>query len=458
MTGMELSARHIVVVGLARSGLAVARFLKESGAQVTITDRAAKADLGGFVDQALALDIDLELGGHQEATIQSADLVVVSPGVPHTLPVFQAARNRGIELIGEMELASRFIRKPIVAVTGTNGKTTVTELVGRMLAESGKKVFVGGNIGNPLVEIAGKDAGLDVIVAEVSSFQLDTMATFHAHVAVLLNITPDHLDRYTDFEAYGRSKSRVFENQGVSDFAIYPVDDPRVRKYCQGIAGGRLPFYSRSAHEGPPTSGAVITSSQIVVTIPDKVEGIIDLGRTGLAGPHNMENIAAAGLAALAAGGTLEGVQSALDAFQALPHRIETVRTLRRIRFVNDSKATNVDAVIRALECFDGPVVLIMGGRNKGYDFTTLRDPVQRRVKKLIAIGESADEILNALGRAPAGGGEKAADLEQAVLRAYESASAGDTVLLSPACASFDMFASYAERGDRFRRLVEGLS
>jgi len=455
---MELSSRHIVVVGLARSGLAAARFLKENGARITITDRAAESELGPSVAQAQALGVDLELGGHRAATFRCADLVVVSPGVPHDLPAFQPARERGIELIGEMELASRFIKKPIVAVTGTNGKTTVTELVGRMLGASGKKVFVGGNIGNPLVEIAGKDAGLDAIVVEVSSFQLDTIATFRAHVAVLLNITPDHLDRYADFEAYGRSKARIFENQGPSDFAIGPGDDPRVREYCRGINGLRLSFSTRPPDGGQPAPGAVITLSRIAVAIPGRVQGALDLGHTGLIGPHNRENIAAAGLAALAAGGTLEGVQSALDDFRGLPHRIETVRTLQGIRFVNDSKATNVDAVIRALECFDDPVVLIMGGRNKGYDFAALREPVRHRVKKLITIGEAADEILTALGRAPNQGSEKAADLQQAVRRAYESAASGDTVLLSPACASFDMFTSYAERGEQFRRLVEGLS
>jgi UDP-N-acetylmuramoylalanine--D-glutamate ligase len=456
--GMQLSARHIVVVGLARSGLAVARFLKQAGARITITDRSAATELGSFVDQAQALGVDLELGGHRAATFRSADLVVVSPGVPHTLPAFQPARDRGIELIGEMELASRFIKKPIVAVTGTNGKTTVTELVGRMLTASGKKVFVGGNIGNPLVEIAGKDAGLDVVVAEVSSFQLDTITDFHAHVAVLLNITPDHLDRYADFEAYSRSKARIFENQGPPDFAIGPGNDPQVQKYFQGLGSRTLRFSVQPVHDGQPAPGAVIGPLQIAFTIPGRLQGTVDLARTGLIGPHNRENIAAAGLAALAVGGTLEGVQSALDAFQGLPHRIETVRTLHRIRYVNDSKATNVDAVIRALECFDSPVVLIMGGRNKGYDFAALRNPVQQRVKKLIAIGEAADAILTALGGAPAQGAEKAPDLQQAVRRAYESAASGDTVLLSPACASFDMFTSYAERGDRFRRLVEGLS
>jgi UDP-N-acetylmuramoylalanine--D-glutamate ligase len=455
---MELAERHIVVVGLARSGLAVARFLKARGARVTITDRAAAQDLGAFVDQARSLDVDLELGGHRAATFEKADLVVISPGVPHALPVLKQAQDQGIPVIGEMELASRFIQAPIVAVTGTNGKTTTTELLGRMLSASGLKVFMGGNIGNPLIEIAGNDAGLDVVVAEISSFQLDTIETFRPHVAVLLNITPDHLDRYADFEAYGRSKGRIFKNQGPADYAVCHGNDAWVQKCCQSLGSRVLNFYTRPPQNGQPAAGAVIAATQITVTVPGRAQGVVHLGRTPLIGPHNRENIAAAGLAALAVGATLEGVQKALNVFRGLPHRIELVRTLNRIRFVNDSKATNVDAVLRALECFDGPVVLIMGGRNKGYDFTALWDQVHQRVKKLIVIGEAGDEIMQAVGRAPAQGTEKAGDLERAVHRAYESAAPGDTVLLSPACASFDMFTSYAERGERFRRIVEGLS
>jgi UDP-N-acetylmuramoylalanine--D-glutamate ligase len=455
---MELAGRQIVVVGLARSGLAVARFLKDRGARVTITDRAAARDLGSFVDQARPLKVELELGGHRGATFENADIVVVSPGVPHTLPVLEQARHRGIQVIGELELASRFIQTPIVAVTGTNGKTTATELLGRMLAASGLKVFVGGNIGNPLIEIAGNETGLDVIVAEISSFQLDTIEAFHPHVAVLLNITPDHLDRYADFEAYGRSKARIFENQGPGDFAICRGNDSLVQKHCRGIGSRILNFYAEPPRNGRSAPGAVISAMQIAVTVPGRAKGTIHLERTHLVGPHNRENIAAAGLAALATGATLEGVQKALDAFEGLSHRIETVRTLHGIRFVNDSKATNVDAVLRALECFDDPVVLIMGGRNKGYDFAALWDHVQQRVKKLIVIGEAGDEIVRALGRAPAQGAEKAGDLERAVQLAYACAAPGDTVLLSPACASFDMFSSYAERGERFRRVVEGLS
>jgi UDP-N-acetylmuramoylalanine--D-glutamate ligase len=456
---MKLKERNIVVVGLARSGMAVARFLKAKGARVTITDQAAESSLGFYPDEARRLDIDLELGGgHKWASFENADLIVISPGVPHTLPVLQDAQKRGIEVIGEVELASRFIQTPIVAVSGTNGKTTTTELLGQMLSASGLKVFVGGNIGNPLIEIAEKDSTWDIIVVEVSSFQLDTIETFRPHVAVLLNITPDHLDRYTDFEAYGRSKGRLFENQGPADFAVCHGNDALVQKYCRGIRSRIFNFYCRPVQNGQQVHGAIITPRQIAVSIPDLAQARISLEHTALVGPHNRENIAAAGLAALIAGGTLEGVQKALDRFQVPAHRIEIVRTLRDILFVNDSKATNVDAVIRALECFDRPVVLIMGGRNKGYDFTALREHVQKRVRKLIVIGEAGETIMNAIGKAPVQGAEKADSLEQAVQKACETARAGDAVLLSPACASFDMFKSYTERGERFRQLVKGLT
>jgi UDP-N-acetylmuramoylalanine--D-glutamate ligase len=455
---MDLKGKNIVVVGLARSGMAVARFLRAKGARVTITDQAAESSLSPYVAEARHLDIDLELGGHRAATFENADLIVISPGVPHTLSMLKDAQKRGVKVVGEVELAARFIQTPIVAVTGTNGKTTTTELLGQMLSASGKKVFVGGNIGNPLIEIAEKDSTLDVIVAEISSFQLDTIETFRPHVAVLLNITPDHLDRYADLEAYGRSKGRLFENQGPNDFAVCHGNDPLVQKCCQGIKSRILNFYSRPVQNGQPAHGAIITPKQIAVSVPDLAQVRINLERTALVGPHNRENIAAAGLAALAAGGTLEGVQRALDIFKVPAHRIEKVRTLRDVLYINDSKATNVDAVIRALECFDRPVVLIMGGRNKGYDFATLWDHVHKRVKKLIVIGEAGLEIMNAIGNAPVQGAERADSLEQAVKRACEIARAGDAVLLSPACASFDMFKSYTERGERFRQLVKGLT
>ncbi len=447
-----------MVVGLARSGMAVARFLKAHHAHVTVTDQAVENGLGQLVSEARALGVELELGGHRATTFETADMIVISPGVPHTLAPLEAARQCAVPVIGEVELAARYIRIPIVAVTGTNGKTTTTELLGRMLAASGLKVFVGGNIGNPLIEIADRKADLDLIVAEISSFQLDTVEMFRPHVAVLLNISPDHLDRYAGIDAYAESKARVFLNQRPDDFAVCHGNDKLVQQQSQSIRARKLNFYSRPSASDPAGQGAIITPRQIAIHIPDLVQGRIDLSRTGLIGPHNLENIAAASLAALAAGGSLQGVQKALDAFQALAHRLEPVGSVRDVNFVNDSKATNVDAVMRALECFNRPVVLIMGGRNKGYDFASLYDQVKQRVKKLIVIGEAGDEILATLGQAPAQGSERALNMALAVQLAYGTAEAGETVLLSPACASFDMYGSYAERGDNFRQLVGALS
>jgi len=446
-----------VVFGLARSGLAVARFLKTQGARVTVTDQIGEQGLGPFVEQARQLAIDLELGGHRAETIAGADMIVISPGVPHTIQPLVVARERGISVIGEVELAARFIKTPIVAVSGTNGKTTTTELLGRMLAASGLQVFVGGNIGNPLVEIAGRDRELDVVVAEISSFQLDTTELFHPHVGVLLNISPDHLDRYASEGDYAKAKGRLFRNQGPGDYAVCRGDDPLVQEQCQGIESRCFNFYTNLPEGGGDIAGAIITPGRIVITIPGQEACSIDLSRTALIGPHNRENIAAACLAALAVGADIEAVQKAVDQFRTLAHRIEPVATVNGVQFINDSKATNVDAVVRALECFDHPVVLIMGGRNKGYDFAPLYDHVKRHVRKLIVIGEAREEILAALAQAPAEGAETAPDLPTAVQRGYAVAQPDDTVLLSPACASFDMFANYAQRGDTFRRAVESL-
>jgi UDP-N-acetylmuramoylalanine--D-glutamate ligase len=454
---MDFEGQHIVVVGLARSGLAVAGFLTSRGARVTITDQATARGLGIFVDQARQLGAALELGGHRDATFDAADLIVISPGVPHTLPQLEAARRRGVPVIGEVELACRFIQTPIVAVTGTNGKTTTTELLGSMLAASGMYVFVGGNIGNPLIEIVDRSADLDVIVAEISSFQLDTVETFRPHVAVLLNISPDHLDRYPDLDGYAASKGRIFANQQSDDFAICRGNDKLAQKQCRHTAAQRLDFFPGSSGDEPVKQGAVITPQQIAYLMPDGTRGGIDLSRTTLIGPHNHENVAAAGLAALAAGASLQGVQEALDLFKAPAHRLEPVATVRGVQFVNDSKATNVEAVRRALECFDQPVVLIMGGQNKGYDFNTLEAHVRQYVKKLIIMGEAGQEILSALGGSALHGSEMADDLEQAVQKAFEAAQSGEVVLLSPACASFDMFGNYAERGETFRQLVGAL-
>jgi UDP-N-acetylmuramoylalanine--D-glutamate ligase len=325
-------------------------------------------------------------------------------------------------------------------VTGTNGKTTTTTLLGEMLKNSGQKVFVGGNIGNPLIDYVDKGEKAEVIVAEVSSFQLDTIDTFRPKVAVALNITEDHLDRYSDFAAYARAKARIFENQKESDVAVFNGLDPFIGSICKNIKSKKLPFYNQSVND-----------AEINTFFKS-----LDFSSINLPGKHNLENAYAASLAALTIGGSLEGIQSALSNFKGLPHRLEYVATINGVSFFNDSKATNVNAVARALETFSKPIILIMGGRDKGGNFQTLRDLVRRCVKKLIVLGEAKEDILFALGDITST--KRASSMEDAVLSAYHAAARGDVVLLSPACASFDMYAGYAQRGENFCRAVGKLN
>ena len=457
---MNLAGKNITVVGLGKTGMALARFLKKSGAAVVVTDSATEEDLGPQVQELRQMGIALETGQHRTETFQQADLIVLSPGVPHTIPPVVRARETGTVVIGEIELASRFIGEPIVAVTGTNGKTTTTELVGDMLKNSGVKVFVGGNIGNPLIGYVDAGDRADVVVAEISSFQLDTIDRFRAQIGVLLNITADHLDRYPDFEAYAASKMRLFENQQSGDIAVLNTSDPLVRSLTAGLKNKKL-LYPQA---GEDENGAVINGNRIRFQLkdPGQLDAVghrqwsLDVSRVKLRGRHNLENACAAGLAARAAGARPEAIQTALDRFHGGAHRLEYIETIDGVEFFNDSKATNVDAVIKAVECFRQPVVLIMGGLDKGSDFVPLRDFFQDRIKSLIVMGEAAGLIRSALGdlRPTAA----AASMEEAVTRARQAASPGDVVLLSPGCASFDMYDNYAQRGDDFRRLVTDLN
>jgi len=452
---MDLRHKQVVVVGLGTSGVATARFLVNREARVTVTDRAPAESLVDAVAALKGLDIKLKLGGHDSRDFSNADLVVLSPGVPHTLPVFESAWARGTPVIGEMELASRFVREPILAVTGTNGKTTTTELIGEMLKKSGKRVFVGGNIGTPLIAYADEPRErADVVVVEVSSFQLDTVLEFHPATAVMLNISDDHLDRYASFNAYAESKWRIFANQQATDAAVLNQMDATVAAMLERHRPESrcLLFFERAV-----VKGARILKDRIMMVDGGRENSSISLAKSRLIGPHNRENITAACLAAREHGATDEGIQHAIDDFRGLPHRLETVGTVRGVRFVNDSKATNVDAVNRALECFDRPVILIMGGRNKKGDFSLLKTRVREHVKTLVAMGEARDEIVTALAGDPEEGIIEAGSMQAAVEKALEKAEPGDTVLLSPACASFDMFDNYAQRGDRFRQAVEML-
>jgi UDP-N-acetylmuramoylalanine--D-glutamate ligase len=452
---MDLKNRHTVVVGLGRSGLAAVELLLSRGARVTATDTRDRAALAEAAAAAERLGARLELGGHRQASLDTADLIVVSPGVPHTIAPLETARTKGVPVIGEVELAARFITVPMVAVTGTNGKTTTTELLGQMLAASGKKAFVGGNIGRALSHCVTTDSDVEVVVAEISSFQLDTAIDFRPRVGVLLNISADHLDRYEGMRAYAASKAQLWARMQAEDTLIYNRMDPLIADLVTGAPGRHLPFWAGARLADAPENGARIDKGKLHLHLPELAPLNIDLSRTRLLGPHNRENIAAASLAALAAGATPDGVQRAVDDFTPLPHRLEPVAEVEGVTYVNDSKATNVDATVRALVCFEGAVALIVGGRNKDNDFRDLRAAISAGARLVVANGECRDEIAAALGDCgvPL---EVVATQAEALEAARRAARPGWTVLLSPACASFDQFENYAARGAAFRKTVEG--
>ena len=450
---MDLFNKKVLVVGLGMTGVATALFLKNKGAAVTVTDMAKEDELGESVAIIRKLGINMELGSHENSTFENADLIVLSPGVPHAIPQIQRAKDKGIDVFGEIELASKFIDQPVIAITGTNGKTTTTTLLGEMLKSSGFNVFVGGNIGSPLIGYVDREEKAEIIVVEVSSFQLDTIESFKPKISVLLNITEDHLDRYKDFTAYAKSKCRIFENQNSDDTAVLNGDDLLIRKLTENIKSKKLFFSSGKNIE----EGAVVNGNNITLfyeskgKIPSPIS--IDLSGTSIMGKHNIENASAACLASLAVGGTLEGIQTALDSFKGLPHRLEYVATVNGVKYFNDSKATNVDAVTKALECFSGRVILIMGGRNKGADFDSLRDTVRHITKKIIAIGEAKENIISSFNDVvPV---NTASTMEDAVFKACDAAKPGDVVLLSPACSSFDMYNDYTHRGKAYCEAVE---
>ncbi|MFZ3045740.1 MAG: UDP-N-acetylmuramoyl-L-alanine--D-glutamate ligase [Desulfatirhabdiaceae bacterium] len=461
---MDLLNKQILVVGLGITGVALVRYLCKQGARVIATDISSEPISENVIREFRESGVTIELGGHRPGSFLRADMIVISPGVPHTLPELETARARNIPVLGEIELSSRFVNEPIIAVTGTNGKTTATTLLGHMLTESGFRVFVGGNIGSPLIGYVDQKEKADRIVLEISSFQLDTIDTFRPRVAVLLNTTEDHLDRYPNMAAYAASKCRIFQNQNESDIAILNANDSWAMSRINGMLSQKFRFNA----DGP--GDAQIYDDHIDWPVDDRKtsflpcpDGIhvkdsefrLDLSSVKIHGLHNMENICAAFMAALAAGGTLSGIQAAVNRFEGLPHRMTHIRTVNGVSYIDDSKATNVDAVVRALECFTNPVILIMGGRDKASPFQSLQDPVSRHARHVILIGEARNALQNALN--PDLPMTMIDSMADAVRLASRLAKSGDVVLLSPACASFDMFTSYGHRGNVFRDAVEAL-
>jgi UDP-N-acetylmuramoylalanine--D-glutamate ligase len=455
MNLMELKDKRVLVVGLGKSGVASALFLKAHGARVTVSDTKSGDELRNEIPTLLDHGITVETGGHGERTFRGQDLIVVSPGVPVDAPLLAQARALGEPVIGEIELAARFLPGPIVAITGSNGKTTTTSLTGGILTAGGLPTLVGGNIGTPAISLAERAKAETVIVLEVSSFQLETIEAFRPKVAVVLNVTPDHLDRHRTFEAYVDAKARIFENQRGEDFAVLNEDDPT----CVTMAGrtqARVFWFSRQKEV---KQGAWVRDGNVLFRDGEGQREIMQVSEVPLKGAHNLENVLAAVCAGALMGCEPENIRQAVREFKAVEHRLEYVATIRGVDYYNDSKATNVDATIKALESFPANIHLILGGKDKGSDYTVLNELLRQRVKRVYTIGAAAGKIESQIVSAKDGGVEvvHAETLENALRKANAVAEAGDVVLLAPACASFDQFKNYEQRGQVFKEIVGGL-
>ena len=447
------------MVGGARSGRAVARLLAEAGGEVFLTEQdAPPAGTAAALDEA---GVEYEFGGHTVAALD-ADFFVLSPGVPTQSNIVQQALRAGLDVYSEIEAASWFCDAPIVAITGTNGKTTTTSLTGHVFRMAfadtpGREAIVAGNIGYPFSDYVLDTEPRDVVVLEVSSFQLDHVDTFRPRVSVLLNITPDHLGRYDhDFEAYAQAKHNIFRNQGEGDVVVYNRDDGDVRDAAEQAAAEQGVRPMAITREGVPAAGAGLQDDRIVLRTDDEDDSLMPQDELALRGRHNMYNSLAAAVSARVMEVENDVIRESLSGFEGVPHRLEEVRTVDGVLYVNDSKATNVNAVWYALESFDRPIVLIAGGRDKGNDYTNLKPLVRDRVRAVVALGESAEKVERELGE-EAPDRSRAETMEDALSQSQRAAQPGDVVLLSPACSSFDMYENYEDRGDTFRRLVETL-
>ena len=448
---MELKDKRVLVVGLGKSGVASALFLKERGARVTVSDTKSPDQLRDEIPDLLDHGIAVETGGHGERTFRGQDLIVVSPGVPVDAPPLVQARASGEPVIGEIELAAQHLPGPIVAITGSNGKTTTTTLTGEILTAGGLPTLVGGNIGTPAISLVADAKPQTVIVLEVSSFQLETIQTFRPKVAVVLNVTPDHLDRHRTFQAYVDAKARVFENQQPSDFAVLNEDDSTCLTLGERTRA-QVFWFSRKKEV---KQGAWVREGQILFRDASGQREIMLVTEIPLKGAHNVENVLAGVCASALMGCTPELIRKSVREFKAVEHRLEYVATVKGVEYYDDSKATNVDATIKALESFPANIHLILGGKDKGSDYTVLNDLLRQRVKRVYTIGAAAEKIESHIkGTTDI---VHAETLDNAVRRAASVAKAGDIVLLAPACASFDQFQSYNHRGRVFKEVVHSL-
>jgi len=444
----SVAGQNVVVVGAARSGVAAAELLVERGARVTLSERRDEiAEARALTDRG----VNLELGGHRMDTFERADLVVLSPGVPPEQPPIEAAKARGVPVIAEIELASRWLKGRVIAITGTKGKSTTTALTGKILEGAGFDVTVGGNIGAPLSAQVIRSTQSTLHVVETSSFQLEGIVNFRPWIAVLLNVSTDHLDRHPNVEAYVAAKARIFENQQESDWAVVNADDLIVLELARNGRARQRKFARRAEIE----SGTSIETGWIVAREKHESERLLPLSAIHLLGPHLVYDVLAAATVGIIAGAPASAMTSAVEAFRGLEHAMELVAESNGIRFVNDSKATNVDSALRSIESFDGGLVPIVGGRFKGGDLGLLREPLKRRAKAVVAIGEARARVQEAIaGVVPV---HEAESMDEAVRTAFDLAKPAGVVLLAPACASFDMFRDYAERGEKFKQAVRRL-
>lgn len=429
-----MKGKNITIFGMAKSGIAAARRLASLGARVTITEsRSAKELDQNLIHELEGIGVNFELGGHTDRSILNAEMIVVSPGVHLDMPILEKAAGKGIPIISEIELAYQLLSKPIIAITGTNGKTTTTTLIGEMLKAGGKKAAVGGNIGAPLAAI--DDRELDYNVAEVSSYQLETIKTFKPWISLILNIQPDHLERHHSMENYTAQKARIFMNQTGDDYLVYNLDDPRVVEMVKPAKAKKIGFSKEQA--------GIITLPPAEIKIPGK---------------HNLENALAAAQTAYLCGVSKETVAEVLKTFPGVEHRIEFVRSVNGVSFYNDSKATNPDSTMVALDTFKGKgLVLILGGRDKGVSLEEMCKKIKDGVKEVLLIGEAAERFREALVKTGYNNIHPAGSMDEAVKKSFQLSKKGDHVLLSPACASFDMFSDYEDRGRKFKQIVQQL-
>lgn len=452
MTSLDLKNKRILVAGIGKSGLAAAHFLKDRGARVTVSDsRPATmvAELPSLLDDGFMV----ETGGHGLLTFRRSDLIVVSPGVPLDVPEIKQVRALGMRVLGELELGAQFLQGQTIAITGSNGKTTTTTLLGKIFADAGQPTLVGGNIGLPVINLVAKSTPETINVLEVSSFQLETIEEFHPWISIVLNITPDHLDRHGSFENYAAAKRRITENQTVEDFLVLNGEDEPTKLVA---AKTKAQIYWFSARR-QVKQGAFVDRDAIVFRASEggTFEPVLPVSEIPLAGAHNVENVLAAVAMAKLAGVSNEVIRETVRNFKAVEHRLEFVRELDGVRYFNDSKATNVDATVKAVESFPGGILLILGGKDKDSDYATMSALLRERVKTVITIGTAAEKIAHQLvGVVKI---EAAGTMERAVSLAKELAVAGDVVLLAPACASFDQFQNYEHRGRVFKDLVRAL-